>query len=208
MFERVTQNMPRTYESRRRAESAAQTRNAIVEAAVKLHGLGITTLAAVAEEAGVSLPTVNKYFPTREALFGACTHRMSEMLDVRTPESFETIDPPGERLRAVVDHIFGLHEFTFGQSWTGYTLEAESQIFQATLRGYEATCNMLAGVLLKMWPDPSGPDGAATGFVRGLMGPLTYRALRLQGQLSVEQAVEQVTITLAARLKIDLPDPD
>jgi AcrR family transcriptional regulator len=200
--------MPRTYQSRRRAESAAQTRNAIVEAAVKLHGLGITTLAAVAEEAGVSLPTVNKYFPTREDLFGACTHHIGQLLDVRMPDAFEAIEPPGKRLRAMVTHLFGLHEFTFGQSWTGYTLEAESEIFKTTMRGYEAMGDALADAITAMRRDASGPDDATTGFVRGLLGPLTYRALRLQGQLSHEQAVEQVTLALAARLKIDLADSE
>ena len=45
--------MPRKYDSQRREEAAARTRQAIVDAAVKLHGEGITTVAAVADEAHV-----------------------------------------------------------------------------------------------------------------------------------------------------------
>jgi AcrR family transcriptional regulator len=46
--------MKRTYNSQRRAANAERTRQAIVEAAVKLHGEGVTTLTAVADAAGVS----------------------------------------------------------------------------------------------------------------------------------------------------------
>ena len=93
--------MTRKYSSQRRAESAEHTRQTIVEAAVRLHMQGITTMNAVAEEAGVSLPTVNKYFPTREDLFGACTSHVADSLDYPSPDDLADLRDPGERLSLI-----------------------------------------------------------------------------------------------------------
>ena len=94
--------MARTYNSSRRAANAERTRQAIVEAAVRMHGQGITTLAAVAEEAGVALPTLTKHFPTREALFGACTHHVAERLEIPAPEEFLAVPDPAEQVERLV----------------------------------------------------------------------------------------------------------
>ena len=140
--------MTRQYNSARREAAAAQTQQAIVEAAVKLHGFGITTLSAVADEAGVSLPTVNKYFPTREDLFGACTKHVAESLDYVAPAALAAIQDPLERVYATVRQIMSLHEQTFGQSWTGYTLEDESPVIANAMADYEVLIDTLADVIL------------------------------------------------------------
>src|SRR5215471_19726118 len=67
---------PRPYRMRRRAEQVDQTRQRIVAATVQLHGtLGpaATTIAAIAEAAGVTRLTVYRHFPDDAALFGACS---------------------------------------------------------------------------------------------------------------------------------------
>ena len=61
---------------RRRAEQVDQTRQRIVEATVELHGSvgpAATTIAAIAEAAGVTRLTVYRHFPDDAALFGACS---------------------------------------------------------------------------------------------------------------------------------------
>ena len=68
----------RRYRKRLRAEQEQQTRQAITEAAVKLHGtLGParTTVSAIAEEAGVQRATVYRHFPDEPSLFQACSAR-------------------------------------------------------------------------------------------------------------------------------------
>jgi AcrR family transcriptional regulator len=192
--------MPRQYNSERREAAAAQTRQAIVEATVKLHGLGITTLSAVADEAGVSLPTVNKYFPTREDLFGACTKHMTESLDYVAPDELAAIQDPAERIYATVRQIFSLHEQTFGQSWTGYTLEDESPVMAKAMVDYEALIGILADVIL----DSQTLQPVRKEFVLGLLNPLTYRALRLKQKLSFDEAVEQMVFALRRLLGISL----
>lgn len=184
--------MTRQYNSERREAAAAQTRQAIVEAAVKLHGLGITTLSAVADEAGVSLPTVNKYFPTREDLFGACTRHVGESLSYVEPVELAAIQDPAERIYATVRQVFSLHEQTFGQSWTGYMLEDESPTMAQALADSEALTNTLADAIL----DGHTSHMLSKEFVRGLLHPLTYRALRLKQNMSFDDVVDQMASAL------------
>ena len=68
--------MARTYELKKRAERMQETRRRIVDAAVQLHttlGPARTSLAAVAEQAGVQRHTLYAHFPDRRALFQACS---------------------------------------------------------------------------------------------------------------------------------------
>lgn len=193
--------MTRTYHSRRRAESATHTRQAIVEAAVKLHGKGITTVAAVAEEAGVSLPTVNKYFPTREDLFTACTTHVTANLKYPLPETLKAIQNPGERLRRVVRDVYRLHEETFGQLWTGYKLEDESPVMAQAMANYEGLIATLAETL--PYEYAVGDRDAVIRFVQAALSPLTYRALRSKNGLGFEEAVENMIRALAGVLNIE-----
>jgi AcrR family transcriptional regulator len=62
----------------RRAEQVEQTRECITEATVRLHrtvGPAHTSIAAVADEAGVTRLTLYRHFADLDTLFGACrTH--------------------------------------------------------------------------------------------------------------------------------------
>lgn len=63
----------RAYDNRRRAAQAADTRARIVDAALALlaEGTDALTIPAIAARAAVSVPTVYRYFPTREELLAA-----------------------------------------------------------------------------------------------------------------------------------------
>ena len=66
----------RRYTLKDRARSQEDTRRRIVEAAVALHeelGPRATSIAAIAERAGVQRLTVYRHLPDEEALFRACT---------------------------------------------------------------------------------------------------------------------------------------
>lgn len=193
--------MVRKYNSRRREENAAQTRQAIVEAAIKLHGQGITTLSAVADEADVSLPTVNKYFPTREDLFVACTTHFAARLEYEAPDMLRAIENPGERLRRVVHEVYNLNEQSFGQSWTGYKLEDESPVLAQAIAGTEGLIAVLADTL--SYEYALGDEDTARRFVRAALSPLTYRALRLKNGLSFEQSVDNMVLALAGVLNME-----
>jgi len=190
--------MARKYESRRRQASAARTRQAIVEAAVRLHARGITTVSAVADEAGVSLPTVNKYFPTREDLFGACTRHVAERLKVPRLDELAAIPDPAERLAAVVRQLFAVFEQSLGHAWTGYVLEDESPTMAQVMAETDGLARAIADVLFA----GEAPPEALRGFVHGLLHPLTYRALRVKQGLSHDEAAEYMVLALGRLLDI------
>lgn len=192
--------MTRKYDSSRRAASAARTQQAIVEAAVKLHAKGIITLAAVADEAGVSLPTVNKYFPTREDLFAACTMHVANNLTPPAPESLAAISDPAERIAQAVRQVYTLHETAFGHAWTGYKLEDESPVMAQAMANFEGIMDELAEPLLDDWHSEAVDKEAMTGFVRAMLNPLTYRALRLKGGLDFDTAVNMMALALTQML--------
>ena len=77
---------PRRYESPRRREQAAATRQAILEAAERLfaeHGYVGTSVAEIAEEARVALKTVYAVFGTKAELLRALWNL--RMHEPRTP---------------------------------------------------------------------------------------------------------------------------
>jgi AcrR family transcriptional regulator len=184
--------MKRTYTSRRRTESAENTRQAIIEAAVRVHSQGITTMAAVAEEAGVSLPTVNKYFPTREDLFTACTGHFASTLDYPSQEALAAIPDRTQRIQQVVAEVFRLNEESLGVLWTGYKLEDESPVLAKTIAAHEDFANQMIDTL--------HIEDALRPFVQALLNPLTYRALRLRNGLDFEDAVEYTSQALIGLL--------
>lgn len=78
---RTTKSRP--YRMQRRAEQVEETRRHITEAAVRLHttvGPARTSIASVAEEAGVTRLTVYRHFADLDELFVACrAHWMAQL---------------------------------------------------------------------------------------------------------------------------------
>jgi AcrR family transcriptional regulator len=100
----------RRYRKRLRAEQEQQTRLAITEAAVKLHGtLGParTTVSAIAEEAGVQRATVYRHFPDEPSLFQACSGHYMSLHPPPDPSRWAGIADPAARLREALRDIYG-----------------------------------------------------------------------------------------------------
>jgi len=97
----------------KRNESVAETRQRIVAAATQLHGtLGpaATSIAAIADAAGVTRVTVYRHFADAEALFGACSaHWITEHLPPQ-PELWAAFEEPAERLRAALSDLYRFYE--------------------------------------------------------------------------------------------------
>ena len=95
--------------------AAEETRRRIVHATAELHALhGAlgTTHEMVSKRAGVSLPTIYKYFPTRNHLIPACTGLVLGEAPVRLDESaFASKTDVPSRLRALARRIFEHHEY-------------------------------------------------------------------------------------------------
>ncbi len=105
------------YELKRRAERQEETRLRIARAAVKLHGTvgpSKTTLSALAEEAGVSRPTVYSHFPDELSLFKACSSLFRSEEPPPDPEPWRDIADPEERLRTALAEVYAYFRRTEG----------------------------------------------------------------------------------------------
>jgi len=94
---------------RRRAEQVDQTRQRIVEATVELHGSvgpASTTIAAIADRAGVTRLTVYRHFPDEDALFGACSAHWIARQQLPDAGTWSGIGDPVARLRAGLADLY------------------------------------------------------------------------------------------------------
>jgi AcrR family transcriptional regulator len=181
--------MARQYDSRKRKTAAEHTRQEILRAALKLHWEGITEFEPLAREAGCSLPTVRKHFPTKEALYRGCTRTFAETLTMPDLPALRAITDPKRRLAVSVQELCRIHEAMFGYAWLAAHQRKESPTLDAEMAAYEGLADAIAGVLVPL----GSPHRPA---VRGLLDFLTYRALRLSGGLSPEQARKKLIVIL------------
>lgn len=103
----------RRYEQRLRAERQEQTRRRIAAAAAELHGtLGParTTIAAIAQRAGVQRSTVYRHFPDERALFLACSGHFLEQHPLPDPARWTGVAAPEERLATALDELYAWYE--------------------------------------------------------------------------------------------------
>jgi AcrR family transcriptional regulator len=100
----------RPYRMKQRAEAQEATRLRITESAVELHstfGPSQTTMAAVAEHAGVRRSTLYRHFADEEALFDACSAHWYVQHPPPDIEAWSDIGDPGERLVGALTELYG-----------------------------------------------------------------------------------------------------
>lgn len=105
--------MARNYTLKRRAESLAETRRRIVEAAVELHstvGPSRTTVSMIAEKAGVQRHTLYSHFPDERSVLMACSGHTLERDPLPDAEEWRAIADPAERLRAGLRAVYAWYE--------------------------------------------------------------------------------------------------
>jgi AcrR family transcriptional regulator len=103
----------RKYELKQRAERQEETRRRIVDAAVELHtnlGPARTSVAAIAERAGVTRPTVYAHFPDADALFQACSGHVRATVPLPDLDLLRLIEDPDERLEATLRALYAYYE--------------------------------------------------------------------------------------------------
>lgn len=103
----------RTYELKRRAERQEETRRRIVEAAVELHtkvGPSRTTVAAIAERAAVTRPTVYAHFPDARSLLQACSGHVRQTVPPPDPAAWRSLADPSERLETALRELYCYYE--------------------------------------------------------------------------------------------------
>ena len=100
----------RDYTQRKRAESAAETRQRITDAVVRLHstiGAAETTVTAVAAEAGVQRLTVYRHFPGGNPdLVRACAAHVQATYPMPDVEKWQGIADPQARLTVALGDLY------------------------------------------------------------------------------------------------------
>jgi len=99
----------RSYRLGKRAESREQTRQRIVEAAAELHGtLGParTSVAQIAQRAGVQRHTFYAHFPDDRSLWLACSGLAMDRDPLPNVERWAEIAPGGGRIRRALEEIY------------------------------------------------------------------------------------------------------
>lgn len=186
----------RTYRMRKRHDDMEETRQRIVDAAVKLHGtVGPvhTTFSAVAEEAGVQRSTVYRHFADETALFGACTSHWLASHPWPRPQDWEHLTNPEERLRRGLKDLYQYYD-TNQQMLTNSFRDIDVMPpFVAEMMG--AVMQSLMGVLVAAWPEAKR-TARLTAAIRGAMDFRTSRAFVDSG-LTPGEAADLVTDMVA-----------
>jgi AcrR family transcriptional regulator len=100
----------RTYNLGRRAETAAETRQRLVEATYALHrerGITATSLRDIAERAGVSVGTAYHHFPTYLDAVRACGMHVAERSPLPPESIFDGVETLEERIEVFVRELCG-----------------------------------------------------------------------------------------------------
>lgn len=189
---------PRTYQSRKRAESAEATRRRIVEATVSLHmerGVGGTSWQDIAERAGVAVGSVYYHFPTVDELVPACTAMGLAMYPPPTAEMFRGVRSRAKRVEMLVRETFRSYEPVRGV--LGFSVVERKTIPAVGRIIDEMTAETRALVRAAI-----GDDASATTVrvVAGLLDFRVWESLIDQG-LSKELIVELISASTLSHLK-------
>jgi AcrR family transcriptional regulator len=102
----------RSYNNAHRASQAAQTRQAIVDALVHVIGRGGIefSVPAVAREAGVSIRTVYRNFPTKRDLLAALAYDLDERIGYSLPPGLPDLAALTANVRAYFHALAGMDD--------------------------------------------------------------------------------------------------
>lgn len=184
-----TSNMNRRYDSSRRKTAAEQTRRDILQAALKLHWQGITGFGPLAVEAGCSLATLRKHFPSKEKLFQNCTQTFAATVEMPDLQALGKITDQTRRIEDNVSELCRIHEAMFGYAWLGAHQRDNSPTLDAVMNSYEGLTDAITEII-------TSEISASSAVVRGLLDFLSYRALRLSARLTPEEATKELITTL------------
>jgi AcrR family transcriptional regulator len=184
---RIGSNTRRRYQSHLRDEQAEATRTRILDATVRAMADGVATISmpAVAREAGVSVPTVYRHFPTKSDLVAALypyLERRTGLGKVALPQS---IDEVADTVRAIFERVESFDDLARAASASPVAEEARRLSLPFRLA--------LGQELLDTVRPPLGAD-ARDRIARLLVVLLTSSSLRTWRQLdaTVDEVAEDI----------------
>ena len=141
---------PRAYKLGRRADSAAATRERIVEAAAALYeaqGVNATTLQAIAEKADVSRGTILHHFGGTGGVLDAVAERILVTLELPDERIFDGATDDESRLRAYVRAIIEFFRRSTGW-WAVFMTEMDRPELKAREGEYYQGIGRLQAIAL------------------------------------------------------------
>jgi AcrR family transcriptional regulator len=186
---------------KRRSELVEQTRRRITDATIRLHttiGPANTSIAAIAEEAGVTRLTVYRHFPTLDELFVACRGHWRDEHQPPDIRAWGAIPGLAERTHQAFGELYGWYLANSDDLYpNNRDFDAMPRSTQKTIR---AERRALAQALVE------GHDGGESGRrLRAISGHLvnywTWRSLVVDEGLPNDEAVD-----LAVRILTDAAD--
>ncbi|UTR10345.1 TetR/AcrR family transcriptional regulator [Evansella sp. LMS18] len=191
----------RSYNSELREKRKQSTINNIIMSTYQMHSEGITDIKTIAENAGVSVPTIRKYFPTNEDLFKGCAAHFMKINKLPEIYRYFHIDSLEDKVSAIVTDFYSFHEDTMELVWLSFRLTEESKVMRNSTLQNEAIVKAAAEVLLKETTIPEDRRKQVQGYVQGLLHPLFYRTLRVTGGLEKENCIEYTVQAIMYQLK-------
>jgi AcrR family transcriptional regulator len=195
---------------RRRSEQMDETRRRIVEAAVLLHGTvgpAATTIAGIADQAGVSRLTVYRHFADEETLFAACSAYWLSQQDLPDLESLVRIADPAERLRAGLADLY--RYYRHGEQTLTLVHRDKATLPEPIRQAIDRADARRRDVLLK----PFAAKGSARRRLRAVLGHAvsfwTWRSLCIEQGLSNREGVDvmaELVLTTADSIRPTEPD--
>jgi AcrR family transcriptional regulator len=183
----------RRYRKRLRAEQEHRTRQAITEAAMKLHGTvgpAHTTVSAVADAAGVQRATVYRHFPDEASLFQACSSHYASMHPPPDPSAWSEVRDPGQRLRRALSDLYGWWEET--EDMMSLVLRDAPLVegMAAPVEGGRAYLDEVRRILLRGRPERGKGRRRASAAIGHALAFNTWRSLIREHGLTNAEAVE------------------
>jgi AcrR family transcriptional regulator len=174
----------RAYRLSARAESQAETRRRIVDAAIALHeklGPAQTPLTAIAERAGVTRLTLYRHFPDEAAILAACTSHWGTQHPFPEAAIWDGIKDPAARataaLRAHYDYYAGTRRMWF----VAYRDVAAVKPIQPVIAHVDAHLTALADGLAASFRAKGGAHRHLAVTLRHALAYATWMSLEERG---------------------------
>jgi AcrR family transcriptional regulator len=185
--------MARKYELRQRAGAMEETRRRITDATIDMHetvGPARTTLAAIAERAGVQRHTVYRHFPTDEDLLAACSTRYWQENPWPDVEKWRRIDATDERLRTALTELY---EFYGSVETIMFNSLRDASVVPVVERGLVPYRRFVDEATSALSPGDGTVPRVVTAAIRHAVAFGSWRSLVRECGLSVPEAVGIMT---------------
>lgn len=189
----------RKYTQTRRAEQQDETRERIVEAAVKLHealGPAYTTIKAIAEEAGVQRLTVYRHFPDDASLFQACTKHYLGLHPPPDMSGWAEVIEASERSHTALTAMYRYFRQTEKMWRSAYRDVDQLEALKEPMSRFEAYLDAVADDLVKAWKLTDTAKKQLQDTLRHALRFSTWQSFK-QAKLSDRKMAELVQTWLA-----------